>query len=46
VRYTDTGEWLHEDARDRRDVDLLLQVVRGLGKLDELALVTYEELVR
>lgn len=46
VRYTDTGEWLREDARDRRDVTLLLPVVRGLEKLDELALVTYEELVR
>jgi hypothetical protein len=46
VRYTDTGEWLREDARDKRDVNLLLPVVRGLAKLDELALVTYEDLVR
>jgi hypothetical protein len=46
VRYSDTGEWLREDARDRRDVSLLLPVVRGLEKLDELALVTYEELIR
>jgi hypothetical protein len=46
VRYTDTRDWPREDARDRRDVDLLLPVVRGLEKLDELALVTYEELVR
>ena len=46
VRYTDTGEWLREAARDRRDVNLLLPVVRGLEKLDELALVTYEELLR
>jgi hypothetical protein len=32
--------------RTSRDVNLLLPVVRGLEKLDELALVTYEELVR
>ena len=46
VQYTDTAEWLRESARDRRDVNLLLSVVRGLEKLDELALVTYEELVQ
>lgn len=46
ARYTDAGEWLREDARDRRDVNLLLPVVRGLEKLDECALVTYKELVR
>lgn len=46
VRYTDTAEWLREDARVRRDVDLLLPVVRGLESLDELTLVTYEELLR
>lgn len=45
VSYTDTGDWLREDAHDRRDVDLLLPVVRGLETLDELALVTYEELI-
>jgi hypothetical protein len=44
VAYTDTADWLREDARDRRDVNLLLPVVRGLEKRDELALVTYEEL--
>jgi hypothetical protein len=46
VRYTDTADWLGEDARARRDVDLLLPVVRGLASLEELTLVTYEELLR
>jgi hypothetical protein len=46
VRYTDTAEWLREDARDRREVHLFLPVVRGLESLDELTLVTYEELLR
>ena len=36
VAYTDTSDWLHEDARAERDVDLLLPVVRGLERLDEL----------
>jgi hypothetical protein len=46
VAYSDTADWLREDAGDRRDVNLLLPVVRGLEKLDELALVTYEELMQ
>ena len=45
VRYTDTAEWLREDAHARREVNLFLPVVRGLESLDQLTLVTYEELV-
>ncbi len=46
VPYTDTADWLREGAGDRREANLLLPVIRGLEKLDELALVTYEELVQ
>ena len=41
VRYTDTEEWLREDARARREVNLFLPVVLGLESLDQLTLVTY-----
>ena len=39
------AEWLCEDARARREVNLFLPVVLGLESLDQLTLVTYEELV-
>jgi hypothetical protein len=46
VRYTDTADWLREDARARRrEVNLFLPVVRGLESLDQLTLVTYEAFV-
>lgn len=42
--YFDTAEWLRDRAGARRDVSLLLPVVRSLEGLRDLALVTYEEL--